>query len=219
MQLDSSVQKTANSNPIYIMASFDQKTVWHDVLGSVKVSVSPAIFSTWFSQTHLVNLKKTNKRYLAEIGCASTFVKTTVESRYFGLLQDSLGKILDAPCDLMFIVRESPEKEKLAKTEAPLFEKKDKNGESFAESMAKTGVRPGFSFENFAVSSSNQMAWAAAEAVSKSPGTAYNPLFIWGGVGVGKTHLMNAVGHYILKKDIDAKNGCVHWRRIHKRYS
>lgn len=187
------------------MASFNKKTVWHDVLGSVKVSVSPAIFSTWFSQTHLANLKKTNKRYLAEIGCTSTFVKTTVESRYFGLLQDSLGKILDTPCDLMFIVRESPGKEKQAKIETPLFEKKDKNGEGFAESMAKTGVRPGFSFENFAVSSSNQMAWAAAEAVAKSPGTAYNPLFLWGGVGVGKTHLMNAVGHYILKKDIDSK--------------
>jgi len=73
------------------------------------------------------------------------------------------------------------------------------------ESLVKSGLRLGLTFANYAVSSSNQMAWAAAEAVSDNPGYAYNPLFVWGGVGVGKTHLMNAVGYSVLKNDLDSK--------------
>lgn len=187
------------------MAAFDKKTVWNEVLGSIKVSVSDAIFSTWFSQTHLASLKKTNKRYLAEVGCSSSFVKTTIESRYFGLIQDSLSEALDTPCDLIFVVRQLSDERPDKTPVAPLFEKDKKYEESFAQALAKARVRPGFSFENFAVSSSNQMAWAAAEAVARDPASAYNPLFLWGGVGVGKTHLMNATGHSILKKDTSAK--------------
>lgn len=188
------------------MATFDKKTVWNEVLESVRVAVSEAIFSTWFSQTHLSSLTKNNGRYLAEIGCTSSFVKSTIESRYFGLLQDTLKKGLDKDCDLIFVVKQDPDKSgKKTPAPTPLFENQRKLDDDFVKSLAKARVRPGFTFENFAVSSSNQMAWAAAEAVAKTPGSAYNPLFIWGGVGVGKTHLMNAVGHSMLKGDHDKK--------------
>lgn len=183
------------------MAKVNKKEVWNNVIESIKVSVSPAIFSTWFSQTHLDDLKKKDGRHVAHIGCSSSFVKTTIESRYFGLIQDSLNKELEDKTDLVFVVKENPEKtRKEESSPAPLFE--DKNDEEeLASAIARSRVRPSFTFENFAVSSSNQMAWAAAEAVSKNPGDAYNPLFIWGGVGVGKTHLMNAAGYEILKKE------------------
>lgn len=170
---------------------------------SIKVSVSPAIFSTWFSQTHLVSVEKSGSRFTAEVGCGSSFVKTTIEGRYFGLIQDSLTKALGVPCDLIFVVRQNLDKKSPESlTGAPLFEK---NGEELYEALVRTRIRPGFIFENFAVSSSNQMAHAAAEAVAKNPGSAYNPLFIWGGVGVGKTHLMLAVGHSILTENPLAK--------------
>lgn len=183
------------------MANTEKKTVWNNVLESIKVSVSPAIFSTWFSQTHMDQLKKKGDRHVAHIGCSSSFVKTTIESRYFGLIQDALNKELGKKTDLVFVVKENPEKATAGKsTPAPLFEKKD-DEEELASALARTGVRPSFTFSNFAVSSSNQMAWAAAEAVSKNPGDAYNPLFVWGGVGVGKTHLMNAIGFAILTKN------------------
>ena len=182
----------------------ENKKLWRDVLESVRVSVSPAIFSTWFSQTHLVELSKQKKRYAVSVGCSSSFVKTTIEGRYFGLIQDALSSSLGAPCDLVFIVKQdtsgvvSP-----GEASAPLFE--DEKNEDISASVKKARVRPSLTFENFAVSSSNQMAWAAAEAVSKTPGSAYNPLFVWGGVGVGKTHLMNAVGYSVVKKDGSAK--------------
>jgi chromosomal replication initiator protein len=186
-----------------------EKQNWKNVLESLKVSVSSAIFTTWFAQTHLVSLKENEGRYIAEVGCASSFVKSTIENRYFGLLQDTLSKVLNAPCDLLFVIKASPEKHTEGKP-TPLFdiETTDTKNVDFMNALNTSGIRSSFNFENFAVSSSNQMAWAAAEAVTNSPGSAYNPLFIWGGVGVGKTHLMNAVGYMLLKKDPGSKVVC-----------
>jgi chromosomal replication initiator protein len=191
------------------MVSIDKEQVWHETLESVKVTVSPAIFNTWFNQTHLSDLKKNKKRYIAEVGCSSNFVKVTIESRYFGLIQDSLSKTLERPCDVLFSVKEPPtEKKSKDASLTPLFDRPSETEKNFLETVAKAGMRQGFTFDNFAVSSSNQMAWAASEAVSKDPGRAYNPLFMWGGVGVGKTHLMTAVGFSIIKTNPDTKILC-----------
>jgi chromosomal replication initiator protein len=188
------------------MIKIDKNNLWHDVLENLKVSVSPAIFSTWFSQTHLDKVEEGKDRFVAYVGCHSSFVKSTIENRYYGLVQDSLSKSLGKPCDLVFEVKQAPKITSLKEnTFAPLFEKEENKEEQLLTIYTRAHIKPGFSFENFAVSSSNQMAWAAADAVSKNPGTAYNPLFIWGGVGVGKTHLMNAVGHRILRKNQSAK--------------
>lgn len=188
------------------MDQINTKTLWGDISESIKVSVSSAIYSTWFSQTHLSSIKKVGDRYLAEVGCSSSFVKSTLETRYFGLLQDVLTKSLNTPCDILFVVKEDVNKTEIKNINiAPLFEEVRGNKEGVNEAIAKSRLRMNFTFANFAVSSSNQMAWAAADAVSKSLGTAYNPLFIWGGVGVGKTHLMSAIGHTALEKNPDTK--------------
>ncbi len=183
----------------------DKKKIWQDCLETIKISVSSAIFRTWFSQTHLISLKKIDERYLAEIGCPSTFIKSTVESRYFGLVQDLLVKSLEKPCDLIFVVKQNPVKKVDDGISTPLFEQAKIDKGEFFQTLVKAKLRKSLTFDNYAVSSTNQMAWAAADAVANEPGTAYNPLFIWGGVGVGKTHLMNAVGHAIIKSDEDAK--------------
>jgi len=183
----------------------DTKEIWKEALEIIKVSVSPAIFKTWFSQTHVSKLEELSQRFIAEIGCPTSFTKNQIETRYFGLVQDSLNKILGKRCDLLFIVKENPDRLiQKEDSETPLFFDETKS-EGFIEVLKRARVRPLFNFENFAVSGSNQMAHAAAEAVAGSPGTAYNPLFIWGGVGVGKTHLMQAVGFEILKKNNNAK--------------
>ena len=171
----------------------------------IKVSVSPAIFSTWFSQTHLSSTRDIGERVVAEVGCPTSFTKNTIESRYFGLVQDSLNKVLGKSCDLIFIVKTNPGLQKPPeKSLTPLFAN-EKDGGDLLEVLQKARLRPSFTFENFAVSSSNQMAHAAAEAVSQSLGAAYNPLFIWGGVGVGKTHLMASVGNHVLRVDPNRK--------------
>lgn len=188
------------------MEDLNTNTLWSEIAESIRISVSSAIFSTWFSQTHLSSIKKVNNRYLAEVGCPSSFVKTTVEARYFGLIQDLLSKSLNSPCDLVFVVKQNIDKvEGKGIGIAPLFEDKKTDDSELNEMVLRSRLRLNFTFKNFAVSSSNQMAWAAADAVAKSPGSAYNPLFIWGGVGVGKTHLMNAVGHELLEKKPNAK--------------
>jgi chromosomal replication initiator protein len=179
----------------------EKSEVWKDTLEIIKLSVSPAIFKTWFSQTHISTLDDLKDRVVVEIGCSTAFAKNTIESRYFGLVQDSLNKVAGKKCDLLFAVKDNPNKVAPESKEiSPLFFDESKDTD-FIERLKRARIRPHFNFENFAVSGSNQMAHAAAEAVSTNPGSAYNPLFIWGGVGVGKTHLMQAVGYELLKKN------------------
>lgn len=188
------------------MSPQERNRLWCEILESIKVSVSVPVFNTWFSQTHLVNLQKHNNHFVAEVGCNSIFVRNTIENRYLNLLQDQLNSSLGGKCDIVFVIKENPY-EKKQKVVAPLFEPPDKN-QRIIEIARSAGLRPGFTFENFAVSSSNQMAHAAGEAVAKELGTAYNPLFIWGGVGVGKTHLMHAIGFSVIKRNPDTKILC-----------
>ena len=136
----------------------DTKSAWHDTLEIIKVSVSPAIFSTWFSQTHPIKIDEINQRFLVEIGCPTSYIKNFVETRYFGLIQDSATKVLGKPCDLTFTVKENPEKGRGEnKSPSPLFETGETD-EEFTQALQKARIRANFTFENFAVSGSNQMA-------------------------------------------------------------
>ncbi|KKQ74936.1 MAG: Chromosomal replication initiator protein DnaA [Candidatus Woesebacteria bacterium GW2011_GWB1_38_5b] len=187
----------------------DKDKIWHEVLESLKVSISSAAFSTWLNQTHLSALKELDTqppRFIVEIGCQTTFVRQTVEVRYFGLIQEALTQKLGMPCDLSFTTRQNPNTGvfNTNKVLAPLFDEKNL-GQALIEKLSQSHLRPFFTFDNFAVSASNQMAWAAAQAVAEKPGSTYNPLFLWGGVGVGKTHLMNAVGLSIINSIPESK--------------
>jgi chromosomal replication initiator protein len=179
---------------------YNKVTIWNDCLESIKVSVSEPNYNTWFKQSHLFKLDKVDDRFIAEIGCSSPYVKSTLEGKYFGLIQDSLSKLLEAPCDLLFLVKE-PKVKKQSDKPSPLFDQTKPSDEELNDKLEKSNIRLIYTFDNYAVSSTNQMAWAAAEAVVQNPGTAYNPLFIWGGVGVGKTHLMNSIGYALIKSD------------------
>lgn len=179
----------------------DTEKIWNNILENIKINVSPAIFSTWFTQTHLVSVNKDGDKHVIQIGCFSSYAKSTIEGRYFGMIKELLEKELGTKCDITFIVKEGAPKKKTNDEPSPLFESSVNKEQELKDALIKSGVRPLYTFDNFAVSSSNQMAWAAADAVSKNLGTAYNPLFIWGGVGVGKTHLMNATGYEALKED------------------
>lgn len=179
----------------------DNNQIWKNVLEILKMSVSDASFNTYLTNTHIHDLKEINQRAVVEVGCNSVFIKNQVEQRYFGLIQDTLVKILEKPTDISFIVKSKQEPQLKTKEFAPLFEVSPKNKEDIENALRKANLRMGYTFDKFAVSGSNQLAHAAAEAVSKNPSHAYNPLFIWGGVGVGKSHLMHAVGYSMIFKD------------------
>lgn len=184
----------------------DEKKLWKEVLGLVRLSVSAANFSTWLAQTFVVSVKKLDDgRQVVEVGCPSSFIADAVEKRYFGLVQDSLNQITGLKNDPVFSVRQTPSDQK--PQEAPLFYQgpRGRDDPSLDASLRRARISPGFTFENFAVSGTNQMAWAAADAVSRELGGAYNPLFVWGGVGVGKTHLILAIAHRALAGSPDEK--------------
>lgn len=170
-----------------------ENQLWQKVLDDLKVSVSKPIFQTLFSQTSLASLEKN----IATIACPSSYIQSLVETRYYALLKDALDRQTKKNNSLVFVVKPQPKLQE-PKTFGPLFEEeKDEKGK---EAAIQAHLRGDFTFENFAVSSSNQLAYAAATAIVKNPGNAYNPLFLWGGVGVGKTHLMQAIGHAILSQ-------------------
>ncbi|MCS7091871.1 MAG: chromosomal replication initiator protein DnaA [Patescibacteria group bacterium] len=185
----------------------DKRSLWKQTLERVKVSVTLPNYNAWFAPTHLVSISQTSSGYLLTIGCSSSFVKNTLEIRYLGFLQEILKSSLQKHCEIEFVVITDPNKtipSKEIESSTPLFENLFAKTENIDNKATSCGLRKGYTFTNFAVSSSNQMAWAAAEAVANNPGNAYNPLFIWGGVGVGKTHLMNAIGYTILESQIEA---------------
>ena len=184
----------------------DELKVWKTVLENLKLNLSTANFSTWFPQTFINAVKAVDqKRQIVEIACPNAFARNTVENRYYSLIKDALDQITEKKCDLVFIVKGG---KKIISNQSDddqdgLFEKTKvppAKSDSFQQILKRAGLRADFNFDNFAVSSTNQMAHAAAMAVSKSAGQAYNPLFLYGGVGVGKTHLMQAVAQEILLK-------------------
>lgn len=180
--------------------SMQKDLVWAKVLEVVRVSVSPANFSAWFSNTFVSQTKKSdNGRQIIEVACATTFARDILDRRYFGVLQDAVNQVTGKKNDLVFIVKPQPVK---IQTPTPLFVG---NEEVSSASLRRTRIPDGFSFSNFAVSPANQLAFAAASSVAKTPGSAYNPLFIWGGVGVGKTHLAAAIAREILEAEPSKK--------------
>lgn len=177
----------------------DLEKLWKTTLAEIELSVSRAIFRTQFSNSRLVSLVKN----VATVSFGSALMKNLVEARYYSLLKSILDRHTGGNVSLIFVV--SPKKEVVSDKDAgPLFAQAVE-GPPVAEVARRLHIRPDQTFENFAVSTTNQIAYAAATAVAKSPGEAYNPLFFYGGVGVGKTHLMNAVANSLLAKKNSTK--------------
>lgn len=178
-------------------SSFNTNKLWGSVLSALKTEVSEGSFNTYLRGTQLMSISQSGERLICEIGCNSTFVKNTIEQRFAGQVARELSRITEKQCEVVFKIAERKPDDTNAV--GPLFEVK-KGASNNSGNIKKANLREDFSFESYAVAGSNQMAYAAALAVAKNPGSTYNPLFIYGGVGVGKTHLMQAIGHEIIKK-------------------
>lgn len=179
----------------YIRYIMDLEKLWKTVLAEVELSVTKPIYKTQFAQSRLVSLEHN----VATIGFTNPLLRTIVESRYYSLLKSILDHHTGENISLLFLV--VPKTEKLTGDQAgPLFSTIREQEITTLTLARRFHLRPEFTFENFAVSTTNQMAYAAATAVAGNPGSAYNPLFIYGGVGVGKTHLVQAVANSLLSK-------------------
>ena len=166
----------------------------------LKISISEAVYKTLFHRSCLVSLENN----IINIGCPSPYIKDLIEKRYYSFLKDILDRQTKQNNSLLFtvktiVLKNQMETGPLFTSLSPLSPEEIKNPFGRENHKEEYRLRSDFTFENFAVSSSNQLPFAAATAVAKNPGSAYNPLFLWGGVGVGKTHLMQAIAHEILK--------------------
>lgn len=181
--------------------SDDLGKLWKTTLSSIRTEVSEGTFNTYLKVTKLTSVDKSGKHLIAEVSCGSAFIKNTLEQRYLGLIVKELEAAMGQKCDVVLRVSNKVTAEEtggLPESGLPLFEENPEN--RYIEIKKKANLKDDFTFDSYAVAGSNQMAYAAALAVSKKPADAYNPLFIYGGVGVGKTHLMQSIGHEVIKK-------------------
>lgn len=188
----------------------DQKGLWQAVLGELELSaeMTKGGFSTWFESTSI--LSHENGRIV--IGAPSVFHKEQLAKRYHVLIKTTLMKLNNTVTSVEYAIGRLPAQApiELSQThEKATFPNDDETSaqEQTTDASLNTTPQPTssynnrYSFDNFVVGSSNELAYAASQAVVKFPGTKYNPLFIYGGVGLGKTHLMQAVGNEILRKN------------------
>jgi chromosomal replication initiator protein len=181
----------------------DNDRLWQQVLTELELSSSKATFQTWFKgKTALVKYSDG----IIQVGCNSSITRDWIESRYYTQIKKIADKVTGVDNALVFTVTPMPQAEKKASQpqNSSLFDDKpEKEAPSPVEISAKSALsnlNPRYTFANFVVGNNNQLAHAVAQAISSSPAKAYNPFFIYGGVGVGKTHLMHAVGHDIIQK-------------------
>ena len=178
--------------------SMDSRQVWSSVLSELELSLSPGNFSTWVSPLRVVNLTSGQEKELLTIGCPSVFHKNYVADRFLGQIQQVAQKTLNKACEIELTIVQT--KKEPAATADDLFSTDPSQlmAEAYSDAIAKAGLNLNLTFKNFAVSTSNEVAHAAARTAAKNPGQTYQLVFIYGGVGAGKTHLMQAGGHEIL---------------------
>lgn len=184
----------------------DASHLWQAVCGELVVSMSQAGFNGFVKPCYIKTITPIdNERIIVELAAPTAYHVRTIDEKYFSTIKQVMEKISHKKCDVALIVVEAKKKEKETKTNSRT-EKEEPNMNLFASSepdkQVGNNLNPRYQFENYVMGSSNRLAFAAGKAVVDFPGTRHNPLFIYGGVGVGKTHLMHAVGHELVKKGI-----------------
>jgi chromosomal replication initiator protein len=180
----------------------DGQKVWAEVLSSLKITVSASSFKTWFSGSYLLEYKKTEDRTLLIIGVKNGFLKEQIEKRYLEVIVDILKAKGLGSIEIVLVVSQKENASVVSKS-APLLSGIAQN--YILDYPKSSSLNPYHNFSNFIVGGSNNLAYIAATQVAGQLGRVYNPLLFYGPTGVGKTHLLQAIGNEILAKYEDAK--------------
>ncbi|AHB40609.1 TPA: chromosomal replication initiator protein DnaA [candidate division WWE3 bacterium] len=185
-----------------MMENFKEKPIefWKAVLGEVELKLSPMVFKSLVSRTTAEIDNDGNLKVL----CEDDFVKNNVEKRYNGVIEEAAMKLANRRVLLKVVVKKAGVEEKSAAAAAntnlgPLFIQPRSPADTMREKQKKSNLSPKFTFESYVMGKNNNLAYAIATAVAQRPGELYNPVFVYSGVGLGKTHLIQAIGNEIVK--------------------
>ena len=173
--------------------------IWQKALDIVKGELSEVSFNTWILGSEPISMSE-NK---ITIGVQTEFTKDILEQRYKTLISNSIQHISAKKYEIEFVTQSNTP----AEEDTPIKKAKEdiNKGTVVVNDEMSATLNPKYTFDSFVIGNSNRFAHAASLAVAESPARAYNPLFIYGGVGLGKTHLMHAIGHYILQNNPNSK--------------
>jgi chromosomal replication initiator protein len=181
--------------------------LWQSVLGEIELTVSHGIFTTWFKNTELLDVTSDS----VTIAVANIFAKRQFEVKFNDQIRETLAKNGVSVPKITYKINTNGKKTISRETTVAANTRIDELVARPSSSAMHTplgsgnGLNPRYTFSNFIVGSSNDLAYAACQAVATNPGTKYNPLFLYGGVGLGKTHIMQAVGNEIAKNQPEAR--------------
>ncbi len=170
------------------------KEIWDKTLSIISKEITPVSFNTWIKNLEPITIDED----IFILKTPNTFNKDILETRYYDLIMNSLHQSSLEKFTVKFVTDQYNENP----SQKP---KKSRERNSYSDFQSFPLMNPKYIFEEFVIGNSNRFAHAASLAVAESPAKAYNPLFIYGGVGLGKTHLMHAIGHYILEHNPDSK--------------
>lgn len=188
-----------------------QDNLWQTVLGEVELSVTRASYITWFKNTRMLR----QKDGVLVVGVPNVFIKQQLEQKFHALILTCAQKI-DTSCEKVefkiYSAINLPKKsEEELILQQPIAAAKSATTPQHTTPTTSTlthsyrqGLNERYTFDNFIVGSGNELAYAACQAIAANPGTKYNPLFVYGGVGIGKTHLIQAVGNAVLANNPNA---------------
>jgi chromosomal replication initiator protein len=171
--------------------------LWAQISQNIRERVSADCFERWFSG---VNVSSTSADAVT-FGVPNPIHQFFIESNYLAVVQDAVQEVFQAQMKVQFSAATEVSEPMASPTPAPA----PRANKEKASSAAATGMNPRYTFDNFVVGTNNEFAHSAALAVAKSPAVTYNPLFIYGVSGLGKTHILHAVGHHVLAKNKSAK--------------
>lgn len=182
--------------------AIDLEKLWKDALVDIELNISRANFITWFKNTS-ISKEESGTIFL---NVPNTFVKEWLSTKYHKFILRAIHNIYPPVKNVEYLITpiNSSERQKEAPKSIPVLNDEQMGfNELYIDKEAN--LNPRYTFESFIVGSFNEVAHAAASAITENPGSTYNPLFVYGGVGLGKTHLLQAIGNKIKEKSPDSK--------------
>ena len=189
---------------MFCMSSYDLAEIWVKCKDKFKESANEKIFDVWIKP--IIPLEVTDNYY--KVAVKNSFFKTMLEENYANLIQGILSNIMGKNIQLVIEAMEAdaPSMEEALEAHPQKMQQQQLFTEKTVEQpIDESNLNSKFVFETFVIGNSNRFAHAAAQAVANNPAHAYNPLFLYGGVGLGKTHLMHAIGNRIKQNNPSMK--------------